>query len=44
MSATMARAATTVDDATLIRAAQQGDEEAFEKLVHAHDDVCSGSP
>ena len=38
MSATVARAATTVDDASLIRAAQQGDAHAFEKLVHAHDE------
>lgn len=29
---------TTVDDAGLIRAAQQGDQEAFERLVRAHDD------
>lgn len=38
MSAAVARAATTVDDASLIRAAQRGDAEAFEKLVHAHDE------
>jgi RNA polymerase sigma-70 factor (ECF subfamily) len=37
MSAMVARA-TTVDDASLIRAAQLGDSEAFEKLVHAHDE------
>jgi RNA polymerase sigma-70 factor (ECF subfamily) len=29
---------TTVDDAALIRAAQRGDEEAFERLVQAHDE------
>ena len=38
MPAMVARAATLVDDANLIRAAQQGDAEAFEKLVHAHDE------
>ncbi|MCW5980539.1 MAG: sigma-70 family RNA polymerase sigma factor [Bryobacteraceae bacterium] len=38
MPAAVARAATTVDDASLIRAAQRGDAHAFEKLVHAHDE------
>src|SRR5438270_11059663 len=31
------RAATAVDEAALIRAAQQGDQHAFEQLVHAYD-------
>lgn len=38
MSATAATPAAAVDDASLIRAAQQGDQEAFEKLVRAHDE------
>lgn len=34
-----ARSAVAVDDASLIRAAQQGDQDAFEKLVRAHDEA-----
>jgi RNA polymerase sigma-70 factor (ECF subfamily) len=33
-----ARSAVAVDDASLIRAAQQGDQNAFEQLVRAHDE------
>ncbi len=33
-----ARSVVAVDDASLIRAAQQGDQDAFEKLVRAHDE------
>ena len=38
MPATAAGPATAVDEASLIRAAQRGDEDAFERLVHAHDE------
>jgi len=38
MSAAAISTATTVDDAALIRAAQQGDGDAFEQLVRAHDE------
>ena len=38
MSAAAITLATAVDDAVLIRAAQRGDEEAFERLVRAHDE------
>jgi len=38
MSAAAITSATAVDDAVLIRAAQQGDEDAFERLVRAHDE------
>lgn len=37
MSVAAGRSAVAVNDASLIRAAQQGDEDAFEKLVLAHD-------
>lgn len=33
-----ARSAVAVDDASLIRAAQRGDQDAFEQLVRAHDE------
>lgn len=38
MSATAVGPATAVDEASLIRAAQRGDEDAFERLVRAHDE------
>jgi RNA polymerase sigma-70 factor, ECF subfamily len=38
MSAVAIRTTATVDDAALIRAAQRGDEDAFERLVHTHDE------
>ncbi len=38
MSAAAMAPATAVDDATLIRSAQKGDEKAFERLVRAHDE------
>lgn len=38
MSAAAMAPATVVDDASLIRSAQKGDEEAFERLVRAHDE------
>jgi len=38
MSAAAITSATAVDDAVLIRAAQRGDEDAFERLVRAHDE------
>ena len=38
MPAVASRSAVAVNDASLIRAAQQGDEDAFEKLVLAHDE------
>ena len=38
MSAAVAGSASAVNDASLIRAAQQGDQDAFEKLVQAHDE------
>ena len=37
MSVAVGRSAAAVNDASLIRAAQQGDADAFEKLVLAHD-------
>ncbi len=39
MSAAVAGSASLVDDASLIRAAQRGDEEAFERLVRVHDEA-----
>lgn len=39
MSAAAVTSATAVDDANLIRAAQQGDQDAFERLVQAHDEA-----
>ncbi len=38
MSAVAVASATAVNEAHLIRAAQRGDEDAFEKLVRAHDE------
>lgn len=38
MSAAVLTSATAVDDANLIRAAQRGDQDAFEQLVQAHDE------
>ena len=39
MSAGVVPSLTAVDDASLIRAAQRGDDDAFERLVRAHDEA-----